>query len=1043
MMTNNYETMQTKRLPQASSWMVSVANRQNGISGGLKILILGVLAIFLSFSLAMAQERTISGKVTDATGFGIPGVSVYVKGTTKGTITDGEGAYQLTVPAGATLTFQSVGYLPKDVVVGEAATLDVTIEEDVTKLTEVVVVGYGTQLRKDLTGAIASVSSKEFNQGPITSPLQQLAGRAAGVNINQVGSEPGQAPNIRIRGISALLGNNDPLVVVDGIQGDINFLNQIPPGEIETIDILKDASATAIYGTRGAGGVVLITTKGGKAGKVMIEYSGVVSVESVAKKYDVMNASEWRAAATARGIQGADFGGNTDWFKEITRTGFTQNHNLAISGGSEKFTYRTSLTTILQNGIIKNSGSENYIARFQGTQTAFDDRLKMTFNLNTSVLNRDFNNGGRVGEAITRRPTDPIFATGEPAFKDIGNYFIDPNAFAYINPYARTVEIVDGDRTNNLFGSLRLDYEVITGLTASVFGSWRKTERTYQAYTSAKTTQENARNLGTIPDGLTGADRVRFVNNLPDGIGTKESNLSDEKLFNFILNYKKSFGEHSIELLGVNEWQQQVYEGFRNQARGFLVDNASNLNALQSGSTELFQAGDISSYKNDRTLASFLARVNYSYQDKYLLNASFRRDGSSRFGANYRWANFYSFSTAWRISKEGFMSNVSFINDLKLRAGYGETGNQNNLEPLLSLRLVRPDGTTFFGGSLIPNFAITQNENRDLRWEVRRMFNAGIDFAIMDSKLSGTVDFFFGKTTDLLFPYEVPQPPFPFPTIVANVGSVLNQGLEVTLRYRLIDNKDLSVNLAGNVSTIKTKVTELSGSLNGVPLTTDYVVWGAGGTTGVASTNNAISHLIKGKPLGTFYLFKHAGVDNAGNQIIDDLDGDGSVEDGNRKNDDRYIAGQALPKVTWAFTPSVTYKKFDLNIVLRGAHGHKVYNARNATLSNLGQLGQQNRLRSALGLGINNITYASDLWLEPGDFVRLENITLGYNVNTKGWGAVKSLRFSFTGNNLFVITKYTGIDPELNTGGGNGFGIDNGIYPRTRNFAIGINATFQ
>jgi TonB-dependent starch-binding outer membrane protein SusC len=1045
MMTNNYLANFIDSSPKKNEDLINRATQTKMKQPKrLKTLLLTVLVSVFSFGWAFAQERTITGVVKDNTGFGLPGVSVYVKGTTKGTITDGEGKYSLAgVPEGATLTVQAVGYLSQDVVVGAGSTLDVELAEDITKLNEVVVVGYGTQLRQDLTGAIASVSSKEFNQGPITSPLQQLAGRAAGVNINQVGSEPGQAPIIRIRGISSLIGDNNPLVVVDGIQGDINFLNQIPPGEIETIDILKDASATAIYGSRGAGGVVLVTTKRGKAGKVMIEYSGVGSVESVAKKYDVMNASEWRAAATARGIQGADFGGNTDWFKEITRTGFTQTHNLAISGGSEKFTYRTSVTTILQNGIIKNSGSENYIARFQGTQTAFDDRLVMTFNLNTSVLNRDFNNGGRVGEAITRRPTDPIYATGEPAFKDIGNYFIDPNAFSYINPYARTVEIVDGDRTSNLFGSLRLDYEVIKGLTASVFGSWRKTDRAYQAYTSARTTQENARNLGTIPEGLTGAERINFLNNLPDGIARTESQLTDEKLFNFILNYKKTFGDHSLELLGVNEWQKRIFEEYVSQARGFLIDNRSNLNALQGGTASLYQAGDINSRKDDGTLASFLGRVNYSYKEKYLANASYRRDGSSRFGANYRWANFYSFSTAWRISKESFMSGVTFINDLKLRAGYGETGNQNNLAPLLSRRLVSLDGTTFFGGSLIPNFAITRNENRDLRWEVRRMFNAGIDFAVMNSKLSGTVDFFFGKTTDLLFEYIVPQPPFPFERIFANVGSVLNQGLEVTLRYALVDSKDLSVNLVGNMTTTKTEVTELSGSLNGVPLNTDYVVWGSGGTTGVASTNNAISHLIKGQALGTFYLFKHAGVDNSGTQIVDDLDGDGSVEDGNVRNDDRYIAGQALPKVTWAFTPSVRYKNFDLNMVIRGAHGHKIYNARNATLSNLGVLGQQNRLRSALDLGINNITYASDLWLEPGDFVRLENLTLGYNVNTKGWGAVKSLRVSFTANNLFVITKYTGIDPELSTGGGSGFGIDNGIYPRTRNFAIGINANFQ
>lgn len=1039
-MKNNYLYERLSALHKAWNSVTGSANQTSHLRFAL------IMFLFVALALpAWAQDRTVSGTVKDATGEGVPGVSVIVKGTTKGTVTDGNGAFSVSVGEGATLVFQSVGYTSQEVAVGSQTSFDITLAEDVQSLKEVVVVGYGTQLKKDVTGAISKIDEGDFNKGPITNPLQQLNGRAAGVSINQVGSEPGQGPSIRVRGITSLVGGNDPLVVVDGIQGDLTLLNQIPPGEIASMDILKDASATAIYGSRGAAGVVIVTTKKGKDGKTQIEYSGVGSVDIIAKKYDIMSAAQWRAAAQARGITGSDFGGNTDWFDEVTRNGYTQNHNLAISGGNNKLAYRASLTTILQQGIIEQSNSENYIARFQGTQSALNDKLTFTFNLNTSILNRDFNNGDRVGEAISRRPTDPIFAPGEPAFKDIGGYFIDQNSFAYTNPYARTHEIVDGDRINNLFGSIRADYEVIQGLTASVFGSWRKTSRLYEQYISARTTQENARNLGEVPGNLTGAERIAFVNNLPDGIGTRETTASDEKLFNFILNYKKQFGDHSIEALFVNEWQKQIFDdGFRVQARGFLVDSENNLDALQSGSSELYRQGDIStSAKRDRTLSSFLGRVNYSYKDKYLATVSLRRDGSSVFGENYKWGNFPAISLAWKISNENFMTNLSFINDLKLRVGYGETGNQQGLDPLASQRLVNPDGTAFFGGSLIPNFSITQNENKDLRWEVRKMFNAGVDFAVLNNKLSGTIDFFYGKTTDLLFDYAVPQPPYPFGTIRANVGSVLNQGLEVSLRYALIEKSDFSVNLVGNLSTTKTEVTELSGSINGVPLNTDYVVWGSGGTTGVASTNNAISHLIKGQPLGTFYVFKHAGIDDSGTQLIDDLDGDGVVEDGNRENDDRYIAGQALPKFNWAFTPSLRYKSFDLNIVIRGAHGHKIYNARKATLSNLGVLGQQNRLNSALDLGLNNISYATDLWLEKGDYVRLENLTLGYNINTSGWGVVKSMRVSFTANNLFVITAYSGIDPELNTNGGNGFGIDQGIYPRTRSFAIGINASFQ
>ncbi|GAB2538318.1 SusC/RagA family TonB-linked outer membrane protein [Rufibacter soli] len=1004
------------------------------------MLIVAFLA--LSMGQASAQQRTVTGTVSDAAG-PMVGVSVVVKGTSTGASTDLSGRYSIPVTGNAAvLQFTFIGYVTQEIPVGAQSTINVTLAQDARALDEVVVVGYGTQNKRDLTGSVTSLGEEDFNAGPITSPLQQINGRAAGVTINQVGNEPGQAPNIRIRGITSLIGGNDPLVVVDGIQGDLNLLKQIPPSEINSIEILKDASATAIYGSRGAAGVVLVTTKKGKAGLTTVEYSGLASIETISKSYDLLNATEYREAAAARGIANSyDFGGNTDWLKEVTRKGYTTTHNLAVSGGTENFNYRTSLTGILQQGIIKKSNSENYIARFQGTQNAFKDKLALTFNLNTSVLTNDYNNGGRIGEAINRRPTDPIYVN-EPLFKDAGNYFIDPNGFNYLNPVARTNEIEDGDRTNNLFGSLRAEYTILNGLTATAFGSWRKTDRAYENYISARTTVENARNLGVVPAALTGEERRAFIQNLPDGIAARETNSSDEKLFNFILNYKKEIGDHSFDIIGVNEWQQQVYDGYRASSRGFLVDSKQNLNALQSSDPTLFQQGNITSYKTDRTLASFLGRVNYSFKDKYLLSASFRRDGSSVFGANNKWANFYALSGAWRVSEEAFMSGLDVFSDLKLRVGYGETGNQQGLGPLNSVRLVNNDGTVFFGGSVISNFSIIQNENRDLRWEVKKMFNGGVDFGLFQGKLSGALDGYYGLTSDLLFDYSVPQPPYPFGTIKANIGEIVNKGLEASLSYILLDREDVGVTLSGNVSTNKTEIKELSGSLNGLPLETNYVVWGSGGTTGVASTNNAISHLIIGQTLGTFYLFKHAGVDANGNQIIDDLNGDGMISDGNRENPDRYVAGQALPKFNWAFTPSARYKNFDLNMVIRGAHGHKIFNARRATLSALQGFGQSNVLRSALKDNINSLTYATDYWLEDGDFVRMENLSVGYNFNASKLGTIKNLRLSLTATNLFVITDYSGIDPELSTGGGAGFGIDYGIYPRTRSFAVGLNATF-
>ncbi len=1010
------------------SSLVNVLYTAKDLRLALRCLLVLWLGFSFSVSPAWAQQRTITGKVVDANGEGVPGVSVYVKETTRGTVTDFEGNYSLAASQGEVLVFQSIGYTTQEITVGAENTLDVSLAEDIQGLSEIVVVGYGTQQKKDLTGAITKIGAEDFNPGPVTNPLQQLTGRAAGVTINQVGSEPGQGPSIRVRGITTLVGASDPLVVIDGIQSNLGILNQIPPSEIESIDILKDASATAIYGSRGAAGVVLVTTKQGKRGKAVVEYSGTVALQTVAEEYDVLNAAEWRAAAEARGLSGGDFGGNTDWFDEVTRNAYTNTHNLAISGGSENFTYRTSVTALLEEGIVKKSKADNFIGRFQGTQTALNDKFKFSFNLNASVRNQDFNNGERIAEAITRRPTDPIFAPDGPAFPETGPYFIDQNSFAYINPLARTREIIDRDETISFFGSLRTEYEIIEGLTATAFGTWRRTSREYEQYVSPLTTREDARNIGATD---------------LDGIATRQTNTSDEKLLNLILNYKKQLGDHSFDIIGVYEWQKQIFENYGATARGFLTDTPDNLNALDAANADLSRQGDVFSGGSDRTLVSFLGRVNYGFKDRYLLTLSYRRDGASVFGDNNEWGNFYAASAAWRISDEAFMSNVSFIDELKLRVGYGETGSQDALGPLNSVRLADPSGTTFFGGELIPNVAITQNANPDLQWEVRRMFNVGVDFGVLNDRLYGSVDYYYGITSELLFQYDVPQPPYPFPTIFANVGELLNQGVEVSLNYEAVRTNDFTVTLSGNLTANQTEVRELNGTLDGVPLETNYVIWGAGGTTGVASTNNAINHLIIGQPVGTFYLFRHAGVDDTGTQIIDDLDGDGVVEDGNRENDDRYIAGQALPKVTWAFTPSFTYKNFDLGLVLRGAHGHKIYNARRATLSALGTLGQGNVLQSALGIGINNITYASDLWLEDGDFVRLENISLGYNFNTSNWGVVKSFRLSFTANNLFVITDYSGIDPELNISGGGGSGIDNGIYPRIQSYALGLNVSFQ
>lgn len=976
------------------------------------VFVVGLLLITFE---GFAQQVKVTGKVTSSDDqSSLPGVSVLEKGTTNGTVTDVDGNYSISVKTGATLVFSFVGYTSFEAIIGEQTSIDISLESDITALSEVVVVGYGTAERKDIASSITTLSTKDLNAGPIVNPLQQLSGRAAGVNINQVGSEPGVAPNIRIRGITSLIGGNDPLVVVDGIQGGISLLNQIPPSEIESVDILKDASATAIYGSRGAAGVILITTKKSKSGSTSLEYSGTYSVEKISRKLDMLGADAYREAADARGLTNYDQGGNTNWFDEISRTGSTQTHSLSFGGGSDSFNYRASGTAILQDGVIINSGSKNYIGRIQAEQKGLDGKLTMNYHLNIGSLKRTFNGPGAVGTALITRPTNPVYT-------EEGDYFFDNTLYAYTNPVARVKEISDGDEENSLFGAMRGEYAIVEGLKASAFGSWRKTDRVYSGYQSRIATFDGKSN---------------------NGIGERTTSRGNERLLNLILDYHKEFNKHNVAASFIYEWQKGIFEGDRIRGTNFPNDDLGS-DALQNAGS--YAQGDISSYKNDRTLVSFLGRVSYTYNSKYIVTGSFRRDGSSVFGKNNKWANFPSVSVAWRIGDEDFLANQSVLSELKLRAGYGVTGNQQGLGPLNSVLLAGNTGNAFFGGQLIRNFAINQNANPNLKWETKTMYNVGVDFGVLENKIAGSVEYFTGKTEDLLFDYTVPVPPYPFNTTKANVGTLQNKGIELTLSYHVIDRNDLRVTLSGNFSSVKTEILELSGSLpDGTPLVTDYVGWGGADIIGVGGQNNDMSYLIKGQPLGTFNLFKHAGIDDAGNQLIDDLNGNGTIDQG-RLSGDRYIAGQMLPKFYYGFTPTVSYKNWDMSIVIRGGYGNKIFNVRRAQLSTLNRLGQANVLKSALSTGMQNVNEASasDFWLEDGGFTRLENLTIGYRVNTASLRLLNSLRISFTGNNLFLITKYKGIDPEIRNDGGSGAGLDFGIYPRTRNFALTLNATFK
>ncbi len=977
----------------------------------LRLLFLVLLMGGLSHTIVAQEKTNYKGVVYDDQGMPLPGLSVQIKGTTNGTITDANGNFALMASEGDVLMLSFIGFDNKEVVLANDLFLEVTLKSSFLQLDEVVAVGYGVTRKMDLTGAVGSISSDDLNQGAITSPLQQMSGRVAGVNITQTGSEPGSSPSVRIRGITSLIGGNDPLVVVDGIQGNMDLFNQVPPSEIASVDILKDASATAIYGSRGAPGVIIITTKKGKKGKATIEYNGSVSIDEIANELDMMSASDWEEQAANWGVDySAWHSSNTDWYDLLSRTGITQNHTVSFGSGTENFSYRASVSAILQEGVVINSNNNNYIARLQATQKALDDKLSLTVNLNNSIRTRDGSPSdvGRedfrsnlITSAYLARPTDPVLAHD-------GSYFFDTKVFQYLNPYAAAQEIIQEEEAVNQFASLKADLELMEGLSIGGFGSWRKVN-----FNSGYYAPENSTVAFAIDN---------------RGVANVNTNNTDEKLFNISTSYNKVFGKHSVGALALYEWQQQTYQGHFAQTKGFISD-ITTYNALQLGSVESYKPGDISSYKNDRTLISFLGRVNYSFADKYLLTASVRKDGSSVFGEDHKWGTFPSASVAWRMSEEPFIKDMGVISNLKLRAGYGVTGNQQGLYPQNSMQLVGESGTIFFNGGLITNFAVNQNSNNDLRWETRYQTNVGIDFGLFNGNLNGSIDVFVAKTKNLLFDYTVPQPPYPFGSIKANVGEMVNKGIEFTIDSRIVDTQDITLTLGGNFSLLDNEVVKLSGSINGVPLNTNYVPWGTS------------AYLVTGKPIGAYYIFENDGKDPQNNEeLVVDRDGNGI--DLSSESKDRYYAGSSLPTYSFAFTPTFRYKNLDVSMVWRGSGGNKIYNRIRSNFSTFERLGKSNLLSSAADLGLYTSKYASDLWLEDGDFIRFENMTLGYTLKKLNVKYIERVRFSVTGTNLLLLTNYKGVDPELNVSGNSSSGVDAGIYPRTRSIALGLNISF-
>lgn len=966
-------------------------------------------------------QTAVTGTVTDAQNRPLPGATVLEKGTSNGTTTDFDGNFSIQVTEDATLEVSYLGYATQDVAVNGQTVLTVPLTEDAAQLDEVVLVGYGTQRKKDLTGAVSSVKSEDFNQGVITSPEQLIQGKVSGVNVTGSSGEPGSGQNITIRGVGSVRSGSTPLFVVDGFALDnsstgapTNPLNFINPQDIESIDILKDASATAIYGSRGANGVVLIATKKGKAGISTMQISSTIGISNIAREIDVFNAEEFRTNVVAIGGELVDLGGNTNWQDEVTRTSLSHNQNLIFSGGTDKLTYYASLGVQDQQGILLKSGLKRYSGRVNVTQKLFDDRLKIDFNMNVTRTNTERPPiGTLVADALTLNPTYPARdANGNPA--------IYPDIF---NPLIRSELYDDLTNTRRIIGNITPSLEIIDGLIYKL-------------------------NFG-IDNSSSDRDIQNRPNTTPFELGSLESFFNNNRnvLIENYITYDFDLNDvHTFSILAGHSYQNIFV-----QQRRWYIDTFADTGIEPRYNPGLGQDIDLAdgderpsgfAFKNE--LQSFFGRVNYSYRDKYLVDATVRADGSSKFGENNKYGVFPSFAAAWRISEEAFMQESSVFSNFKLRAGWGQTGNQE-IPPKITKALFTSEvsgGTSYpldNSGNYPAGTTFTRFANPDIQWEVSTQTNVGLDFGLFEGALSGTVDYFHKVSDNILLEVVPPDPIQPASTLWSNVPdmTITNKGLEVALDYSKRNIEGLSYSLGGNITFIDNVVED-----------SPFTVLTTGSASGSGLTGATVNGYVNGEPIGAFYMKDFIGIGSDGLNEFRDVNDDGLDTD-----DDRAVVGSALPDKLYNFYGNLSYKGFELSFNFNGVSGNKVYdNTANAAFYKARLAKSLNTTDAAIEFpneDILNAATVSTRYLKDGAYLRLNNASLGYSFDTANIGLdnwVKTLRLSITGQNLFVITDYDGYDPEVNqdssTDGIQSFGIDKQGYPRARTFVFGLNATF-
>jgi len=939
-----------------------------------------LLAFSIGFS-ANAQQARITGKVTDAgTGEGIPGASVLVKGTSRGMVTDLDGNYSIEASSTDVLVFSFIGYTTVEEIVGTRTSININLSESIQGLNEVVVVGYGTQEKKEITSAVASIKSEDFNKGTVNSASQLLQGKVAGLNISRPGGNPNGGFNIRLRGISSFGANAEPLIVIDGVIGA--SLNTVDPNDIESMDVLKDGSAAAIYGTRGSSGVILVTTKSGKKGKAVVEYSGTAATETVARTINVMTADEYRALPGSN-----DLGSNTDWFDAVTKTGVSFVNNLSISGGNEGTSYRVSLNSRNVDGVGINSGFDQLNARLNLTQRALNDKALFSVNISNTTADRKFGNDNSFRYAIITNPTLPIYDPN-PQSPNFGGYS-ERDIFDWFNPVSIAEQNINDGREGRLLASIRGEYNFTNNFKAAVFYSSQR-ENFFNGSYSPKTAKFGG-----------GFGRK--------GLATVQNNETLNELFETTVNYDKTIGKAAISFLGGYSYQEFFYQGDYTQAGNFLTDafTYNNLGAALDFANGL---ATVYSYATENKLVAFFGRANFNIDDTYLLSLSSRYEGSTRFGENNKWGLFPAVSAGVNLAN---LVDITGVNAMKLRASYGRTGTQPG-ESYISLLRYGRQGNFFYNGSFVPSYGPVSNNNPDLSWETKDEFNVGLDFVAFNNRLDGTIDYFTRVTSGMILPINVPVPPNLFPTTLLNIGEVENSGLEVLLNYKAIQKTDFKWNVGVNFSTLATNLRSLSAG--------DLSFGAVNYRSNFGSPGQNLTQLIRVQengPLGQIWGPIQTGVDEKGAPIMKVINGTAKDANGNpvycNCDEDRAQLGTAYPTVNFGINNNFSYKNWDLNFFFRGSLGHSLINSYRGFYENTESTTVQNWnvvKTKYFDPNIKKAEYNSS-HVEKADFMILDNATIAYNFNVKQGKSIGKIRTFLSVQTPFMFTGYTGVDPSV------------------------------